>query len=216
MISTTEQRALRTLREKLRDDCATLTHSQQCEVNRDDGTVTRHVRPGLIEQLSQAIAHSGETRPVLRRKRGLPIVISVQAFDIMADIERVSKQWNTNKSASTRILGTVAELGRANVDAIPRMRVVSGYLDSWVRLIRELFEPPRRLHLAAPCPACNESTVTIYHADDKESVLSPALQITHTKDGHICECYACGAIWPDTHFLLLAQILGCESVVIGH
>lgn len=215
MAATTEQRTLRTLRDKLREDCVTLTDSRECDVTRDDGSITRHATPGLIQQLSQAIAHSGETRPVLRRKRGLPIVISVQAFDIMADIERVTKKWDTSKAIHQRIAHTVAELCREDTNAIPRMRIVSGYLDSWVRLIRELFEPPRRLHLAAPCPACTETTVTVYHADDRESVLAPALQITYTKDGHVCECYACGAIWPETHFLLLAQILGCESVVIG-
>lgn len=213
-MTTMEQRILNRLRDKLRDDCATLTIGVAVEVNRDDGSKVRQLTPSLIHQLGSSVANSGEIGlTTIKRSRGLPIVISVQAFDILADINKETKCWNAHRSLQTRIQLTVAELCTKDAASVARMRYVAGHLDTWVRLIRELFNPPKRLHLAAPCPACGESTVNIYNACDTECVRAPALQITHTPRGHECECYACGACWPETHFMLLAQIIGCDPIV---
>lgn len=208
-----EQRVLDKLKYKLRADAAQLINQTYCDIARDDGTFTRQPIPGLIDQLESAIANGREQKRILRSKRGSPIVISVQAFDLRADIDHVTREWSTSRYIADRISIAVAHHCARSVDAIPDIRYISRYLESWVRLIGDLFEPPRLLHLVAACPHCGEATVTMYHMDDTESVLGSALQIMRTQDGLVCECLACGTRWPDTHFLLLAQALGCEAVV---
>lgn len=212
-MSTMDTKTLRRLRDKLRADSERLVVGTHVDLARDDGTTTRQRIPGLITQLQAAIGNSGERKRVIRRKRGLPIVISVQAFDIMSNIDRTTKQWSKARAIPHRITLKVADLCTRSTDAIGDMHYVSRYLDSWVRLITELFDPPKRIHLAAPCPECRETTVRLYHMDDAEYVLTPALQIIKTGNGHECECFSCGTVWPDSSFLLLAKILGCESLV---
>lgn len=211
-MTTEDQRTLRSFLAKLRSDRALLVQGVYCDIERDDGSTTRQYVPGLLRQLVSAIGNSNEQRRWARTKGGMPIVISVQAFDIMASIERETRQWATDVGVSVRIDRTVTELCRGSIDALPRMRHVSDHLDRWVSLINELFDPPRRLHLAAPCPACGRATSPVYHLEDNERVMVPALQIFKVGDGHICQCVHCGACWPDSHFLLLAHVLGCESI----
>lgn len=211
-MSTEDQRELRTFLAKLRSDRALLVQGVYCDVERDDGSTTRQYVPGLLRQLVSAIGNSNEQRRWARTKGGMPIVISVRAFDIMASIERVTRLWTTDVGVSVRIDRTVSELCRGSIEALPRMRHVSDHLATWVMLINELFDPPRRLHLAAPCPACGKATSRVYHLDENEYVMVPALQIVKVESGHQCQCVACGACWPDSHFLLLAQVLGCETI----
>ncbi len=212
-MTTHEQRVFERAKRTLRASVKALLENSYCDVQRDDGTVTRQLVPGLICQLEWAIANGREQKRVIRSKRGSPIVISVQAFDIRANIDNVTRNWSSERSIGARIIDRVTNLYQCSVDATPDVRYVQRYLDSWTRLIGDLFEPPRLLHLVAPCPQCNETTVTMYHMDDIEAVQAPALQIMRTPAGLVCECFACGTRWPDTHFVLLAQALGCDAVV---
>lgn len=208
-----QQRTLRTLRDKLRQDAALLVQEATREIARDDGTVFLSRADSLIDQLQAAIARDSDTEIVkVRRSKGtLPTVMSVPAFDVMSDIDKVTRTWNKDRDVSVRISAVVAELCRSSIEAIPRMRYVSRYLDSWVRLIRELFEPPKRMHLVGACPECDETAVRQYSPDDGEYVIAPALQIIRSGDTHTCECQNCGAVWLEGQFLLLAKVLGCES-----
>lgn len=210
-MTTEDQRMLLELQASLRANRRLLVDGTYCDIERDDGSVTRQHVPGLLRQLVSAIGNSNEQRRWARTRRGMPIVISVQAFDIMASIERVTRLWTTDVGIAVRINRTVTALGRESIDAIPRMRVISHCLEAWVRTITELFDPPRRLHLAAPCPECGKAIAT--RIEDGEKVTLPALQISRSPNGHQCQCVSCGACWQDTHFLLLARVLGCESIV---
>jgi hypothetical protein len=206
-----EQRILRSLHDKMRSDCALLVDGTDVDIERDDGSITRQHVPGLLRQLASAIGNSNERLGYVRSKDGRPIVISVQAFDLMTGIERITRLWNRDQDIAVRISRTVAALCTRSTDAIPDAHSIARHLATWVRLINELFEPPRRLHLAAACPECGKATVT--RMDGGERVIGPALQISRVANGHQCECMACGARWPDSHFLLLSQVLGCESIV---
>lgn len=208
-----EQRTLDKLKNTLRAHTSALLNESYFDVLRDDGTHTRQKALGLIPQLQMVIAAGWEHRGSVRSSNGLPIVISVQAFDIMAGIEHVSRKWETDRLVTDRLAATCTRLCGRSIEAIPDIRKVSRYLESWVRLIRDLFEPPRLLHLVAACPQCDESTVTLYHMDEIDPIQAPALQIMRTSNGLVCECFACGTRWPDTHFVLLAQALGCDAVV---
>lgn len=208
-----QQRTLRTLRDKVRHDAALLVQESTREIERDDGSVFLSRADSLIDQLQAAIARDSdaEIAKVRRSKGTLPTVMSVPAFDVMRDIDKVTKAWNRDRDVSVRIAAVVAELCRGSVEAIPRIRYVSRYLDSWVRLIRELFEPPRRIHLVGACPECGETSVRQYSPDDGEYVIASALHIVRTGETHACECQGCGTVWPESQFLLLAKVLGCDS-----
>ncbi|GAA3962955.1 DUF7340 domain-containing protein [Gordonia caeni] len=75
----------------------------------------------------------------------------------------------------------------------------------WSSAIDSLFDPPKRLTLAAPCPACQVATV---HRPDSagEWVRQPALQITDRG----CECLNCRHLWDPTMYRHLANVLGCN------
>jgi hypothetical protein len=213
-VAISEQRTLRKLRDKLRSDYVLLVQGMSVDVERDDGTRIRQEIPGLIRQLASAIGRDtdSEIAKIRRSKGTLPSVISVQAFDIMSNIERVTRNWDRAHNVTLRITNSVESVCRGSVNDIGNMRIMSHYLDSWVRLITELFDPPRRIHLAGACPECGQSRVRQFNMDDQEYVIAPALQIIQGPNGHICECLSCGTQWPNTHFLLLAKVLGCESV----
>lgn len=76
-------------------------------------------------------------------------------------------------------------------------------IDRYADAIDDLFDPPKRLSLAAACTVCGESTV---HREDRagEIVRQPALQLGE----HGCECLNCGQLWAPEAFADLARSLG--------
>lgn len=205
-------RVLTELRDKLRRDGRLLVEESTLEIEHDDGHRSLCRGESLIDQLQAAIARDvdSEIGKVRRSKGTVPAVISLAAFDVMSDMDKVTRAWHPSRTVAGRISATVSQLCTQSVEEIPRMRYVSRYLDSWVTLIGELLEPPKRMHIVGACPECGETTVRQYNPQDREYVISPALQITRDSTGQACECLGCGAVWPESHFLLLAQVLGCE------
>lgn len=80
-------------------------------------------------------------------------------------------------------------------------------LTGFVKVITNLLDPPRKMHIAAPCPNC--STTTVKHTDSAgEEVNGPALKIVA---GEGCTCQECGHTWPEWAYPLLAQVLGIPA-----
>lgn len=85
------------------------------------------------------------------------------------------------------------------------MNDYSAAVHQWCHEIESLLDPPKRITLAADCPACGARTV---HRPDNggDWVRQPALQIGDRG----CECQRCHARWGPESYLFLARVLGYE------
>jgi hypothetical protein len=208
MAGADDTRELRQARDHLRDACSALLAPQTAELVRDGGSVTRHVGPSLMAQLRAAVATGGE---VTRGPRGTsrPLPIAPDVHDLLAALESDVALWPWADRGTTeeRITGTVNALCRTtNLDAIT---TVDRHLTAWCADIRRLLDPRRRLHLAAPCPACGHRMATTRDPDTGEPVQVHALQVGPAPDtGELqCTCLRCGALWDTHHLALLAGAL---------
>jgi len=87
---------------------------------------------------------------------------------------------------------------------------VSRHLTAWCADIRALLNPRFRKHIAAPCPHCHATMTHVRDPGTGDQVQVHALQIAPAPDtpGRLhCQCLACGAVWPESHFDLLARVL---------
>ncbi|SFE55004.1 hypothetical protein SAMN04487819_11682 [Actinopolyspora alba] len=207
MATTLETAELRESVDRLRAHAADLLDARSRPVMRDDGTVTAHPEPSLLDQLRDAIAPGTDRRPGTGAGSRTPI--SIEAHDRLAEIDATSTRIQQalasppHRDVAERLRGIVATVtattDRESIDT------VTAHLNHWVREIRVLFDPPRRLHVAAPCPACQTRMVATT-GDDGETVQTPALWV----DGQTgCRCHACGHHWPTSHLEHLAAVLGC-------
>lgn len=175
----------------------------------DDLRVTQRTAPSLLAQLRDAIANSKGAGGVRAKSR--PIPIAADAVDLLGVIARGTEGLIVQMSARPSSYRLEDRL-RAVVDAAALwddpevIHVVRGALSSWANKIRTLLDPPRRMHLAAPCPECGVSMVLRRDESVGEDVRSPALQV----DGRSgCDCLACGRHWAPEQFEFLARVLGC-------
>lgn len=209
-MSTLEARELAHARDQLRDHAARLLDPQAAEIQREDGTTTRHVGPSLMAQLRAAVATGREVTLGQRGAGGRPLVIDTAAHDLLAEITAhvALWPWCTRGPVDDRIRATVHHLcGTTELTAI---RHVSRHLAQWAAEIPAVLTPERRRHLASPCPACTARMAWVRDPGTGERVQVPALQVhtTPTPERALqCTCLACGALWPETHFALLAQVL---------
>lgn len=207
-MSTLDARLLADARDRLREHARDLIDPQTADVVRDDGTVTRHVGPSLLAQLRAAVATGNEVS-VGVRGRGRPLVIVAGAYDLLAAItaDVGTWPWAERGPLDDRIRASVAALCRSvDLDAIT---TVSRHLARWAAEIRGLLTPDRRRHLAAPCPECGARMTWTYDPNMGERVQVHALQVARTgADGALqCTCLACGTVWPESRFELLARVL---------
>lgn len=207
-----DPRALRRAIDDTRQHLADLINPVQRGVWRDEGTITRHIVPSLLQQLRRAVESSRASGG--GPSKAAPIPISADAYDLLTSItqraERMVKLWQASpdsNSVEDRLRAVVAVTGQStDIEAVHGARLA---LAKWVHAIQSLLDPPKRLYLAAPCPRCEVSMVWRRNESLGEAVQQPALQV----DGKTgCDCLACGAHWSPTLFEHLASVLGCPPV----
>lgn len=206
----TDPRTLKILQDQVRTVAKELTEQTNRPVIRDDFTTTTHETPSLLDQLRDAVTTGGETLKGGRRNAPLPI--SVAAHDMLTQIETDAVDLHLKAlthdalTAEDRIKALAGIVGRwTDGDAV---NTALTYMAKWAAEIRQLLDPPRRLHVAAACPACD--TRMVYRQDETgETVQVPAL----TVDGTVgCTCLSCHHVWPPGNLEHLAMVLGCEPI----
>lgn len=191
-------------RNDLRHALAELLDPQRHMVLRENGTTTIHTAPSLLLQLERATANGGEIRRSGGR-RGTPLPIAVDATDALIKITREAGR--LHRQVLTRQYGDPAPIIRAAADIAsrwddaPSLQWITDQLQAWAAAIRAVLDPPRRLHLAAPCPACRARMV-LRTDDTGEQVQTPALTVDSDRGA---DCLACNAHWPPGHFDHLAR-----------
>lgn len=174
--------------------------------------MTKHEGPSLLNQLRHAVASS--TSRGGGPAKHAPIPISADAHDLLTSITagatNLVTYWQAHPDSSTvedRLRAVVCEVGQStDLAAVHNARLVLG---GWVRAIRGLLDPPKRLYLAAPCPRCGASMVRRRDDTTGENVQQPALQVDGAEG---CTCLSCGAHWSPSYFEHLASVLGCPPV----
>lgn len=182
--------------------------------------VTRHVGLSLLEQLRDEVANSSNRGG--RRKSSSSSPVGVDALDL----------WNT---IATGALFLAAQTG-AHIDGVDTEHVLRASvaatslladleaalgvrlaLQGWVKSIRTLLDPPKRVPLwtqACPVEDCGEETVWRLDESDGEVKRTAALEVSFAEDtlGQVvakeARCLACGAEWGRQSLLFLARLLG--------
>lgn len=206
-----DQRTLRKLHEKIRTNTAHLLDYELREIYHDSGNVYEAVVPSLLYQLKSSISTGNERTGRIKGKGSYPLVMAVHAFDVLRGIEVIVSKWGYGDTY-TRIRSMATQICSYPIERISEVRSVAWYLETWVIQIKNLLDPPRQYNIAAPCPQCGERVVRVYHTADNEYIFHPALRITTVNGVSECTCQACDTVWPETHFVLLAQVLGCEPI----
>lgn len=157
----------------------------------------------LLQSLREAI-YVGTEKGSGKSSFGSKLLISVGAWDLYHEIE---KEW---KQPTLTLEDSFLELPkRALAVEDPRiLRQLLKSLESIAKAIRDLLDPPRRLHVSAACPVCDVRTV--FRPDNSgELVQQAALSVDGVKG---CVCLACGSIWAVNNLETLAVDLGCASL----
>lgn len=195
-----DERQLRRLREKVFNNVRALILQDELKV--EDRLL---LGPPLIAQLRQAVANGREAG--VRTKSTHRVPISIAAHDLLTAIATETKNWSEKDTIEDRIRDANNWV-HSSGDGVIQLWLKE--TTEWVRKIKELFDPPNRYHLSAPCPECNQTSVRKFNPEDREYVKVPALQIVKVNDRTVCRCVGCGTEWPEEHFLLLAKAIGVE------
>jgi hypothetical protein len=178
-------------------------------------SVDQRIAPSLLDQLRRAVGNTSSSGGA--PGRSAPIPISADALDLLETIT-VGARKLVELAGATPDGASIEQRLRAAVAAAGQstdLQVVQGVrfaLAGWVRAIHNLLDPPKRIYLAAPCPACGSSMVWRRDESIGEDVQQPALQVDG-KSG--CDCLACGEHWPPSLFEHLARVLGCPPMETG-
>jgi hypothetical protein len=207
-----DQRTLRQLHDDLRAACADLVDPTRFDDVRDDGTVVVVEGDSLLTQLEDAAGSSQMSGGGPAKSQ--PILINPDAVQLFAEIEADTAQWCDEPTVEQRIRSGVNLAGQWTATA--DILWVTTRLQRWTRQIRELFNPPKRWHLAAPCPACGKRMA--WRTDDTtgETVQAPALDLQQVGEGNDrrweCTCLnpACRHRWPSGTLEHLALVLDQE------
>lgn len=217
---TTDPRLLRKTMDEVRDALDELCDEQKRTVWREDGTITRHTAPSLLDQLRDEVANSSNRGG--RRRTSTTSPVAVDALDL----------WNSvcdgalylAASTGAHLDGGGAEyIIRASVTAVgtstdlEAMLGVRNYLRAWTNSIRTLLDPPKRVPLwghACPLETCGEQTVWREdESDGGEKKRTAALEASFedTPKGvevEVIRCLACSEEWPRAKVLFLALLMG--------
>ena len=167
--------------------------------------------PGLYEQLQTMIAGMQGTGNGSAARSMPPIW--VDAVDILTDIETALDAWHLPELPRPQpryVSGTtqrLRELGKRSwrPQDTKTVESITKALEEWAADIESKLDPPRKLHIAAACPACGETTAK---RTDRagERVNVPALSV----DDDGCTCQECHAHWPPALYRHLCRVLGMK------
>lgn len=209
-----DPRTIRRLHDELRTVAATLIDKTERTYMRDDQTITRHEGPSLLEQLRDAVG-TGSENGRAGRGRGVPIPIDVTATDMLAQIEadiihlHLEALKRDGYTVEDRIKALVGIATRwAEPDAVG---AATSHLRKIAVEITNLLDPPRQIHVAAPCPACNIRMVKRLDPATGDIVQVPALSYDPAR-GAVCLNKQCGHVWPHGNLELLAKVIGCDPI----
>lgn len=182
--------------------------------------VTHHHGASLLEQLRDEVANSSNRGGRRRSSNSSPV--GVDALDL----------WNAvNVGALFLAAQTGAHLDGVDPEHVIRQSVaaagvstdveavlgVRNALQGWVKAIRTLLDPPKRVPLwgqACPVETCGRVEVWRLDESDGEVKRSAALEVAFTEDqtGSLvvrdCRCLGCGEEWPRNRLMFLARLLG--------
>lgn len=209
-------RAREDIRYALRDLCDPL----QRAIVRLDGTLTRHHAVSLLKQLREEVAGSGGR--VGGPRRSAPIPVAVDALDLWNSVVTGTRLMATATNAHIEQDGpehairqsVAATGGCTDLETLWGLR---NTLDGWVKAIRTLLYPSKRVPLwGHPCPVeeCGESTVWRRDESDGELKRTAALEIgmDENQSGTLAateaRCLACNETWPRDRLLELADAMG--------
>lgn len=206
-------RTLRALLDDVRAAAAELADPVRGVISRDDGTRTLHTAASLLDQLAAEAEHGTTRRGAGRGSSGAPVAIDV--VDLHTRIRAESAAWfqwfATNPAripADLRQRVRTIACGAGQLTDLDDLVPVHRALGDWCRSIRAVLDPPRRMHLTEPCPACEVATV--HQVDGTgEQVRHPALWVDAVTG---CTCVACGAQWEPDRLPHLAEVLGCRPL----
>lgn len=189
-------------RPTLLDSVDALSLPTTVKVIQGDGrpTVIRHAP--LLTQLQAAVAgdigaHAGASPS---RER---IPVNVDALRLVSDVSSQLGRWQFRLSRPARFdtlagrlrawyagyIGTV----RSEHTDLQYERILTG----WHRQITNLFDPPTRLEITAPCPLCSERVwLEPGTGNQSASIVVEYLEVgAATLDEARGWCRACGAVW---------------------
>lgn len=202
MSTTVEVRELRRLQSCVRQSIVAIVDESVIEQACDDGRKIHHRCPSLLSQLSESIVNNvGGRVNGSGRQRKVPI--DVEAFDLYRAIDRA---WGISGMTLDSAFRTIPGGAALSMD-IGGLGDLARSLAAVADRIRAVLDPPRRAHIAAPCPACH-ARMTPRPAPYGD-VLIPALAVDGTTG---CTCLACGHIWPPAQLEHLARVLGLPAV----
>lgn len=199
-----DQLTKRRLRDAIRSSTVSLVDHVEIEVDHDDLGKVTYTAPGLLKQLQEAVANGRESgAPSKGSAKRIPI--AVNAHDLNMKIMLETLYWSPKGSVINGVIDTTNWVCRIGTDK--DLVDWDGLTKEWVKSIKDLFDPPTKMHISAPCPQCNATSARLYHIGDKEYVRVPALQIMQGALGTVCKCFECGTEWPEDRFLLLANAI---------
>lgn len=217
---TDDARLLIKAREDVRYGLADLCDPLKRTIWREDGTLTRHHAVSLLKQLREEVAGGGG-RPGGPR-RSAPIPVAVEALDLWSSVVTGVRLMVKSTNAHLEQEGPEHAIRQsvAAVGGCTDLRILWGIrntLDGWVKAIRTLLNPSKRVPLwGHPCPAeaCGETTVWRRDESDGEMKRTAALEIgmgenqSGTLAATEARCLACGEVWPRGRLLELAESMG--------
>lgn len=202
-----DQRTLRQLHDQLRTACAALVDPTVFDDELDDGTVIVREGDSLLAQLEEAAGSSSMSGGA--PSKATPIPINPDAVQLFSEIEGATAEWCHEPTVELRIRTGVNLAGQWTAEA--DVQWVLGRLERWVKQIDELFNPPRKYHLAAPCPACGKRMAWRVDESTGEKVQQPALDLQQVGEGvereWECTCLACKTRWPAARLDHLAMVV---------
>lgn len=167
-------------------------------------TATTSWTPSRYQQLDAALSGPRLGRGGTNNEPQPPIWID--GVDLRAKIIRTLTEWRTTWQTGglypTAMLHALAD-HRWRPQDVPAMQTITHTCTRWAAEIDALFDPPRKITIAAACPACGQSTV--YRPDETgEPVRQAALAVDYQRGA---TCLNCREHWPPERFLLLEQVL---------
>lgn len=209
-------KAMEDTRQALTDLCDPLKRA----VWREDGTLTRHHAVSLLKQLREEVANSSSRGG--RRKSSNSSPVGVDALDLWNEIGKGSVKLVELTGAHLdgfspeyAIRMSVAAVGQStDLEAVLGVR---NALEAWVKAIRILLDPPKRIPLwgrECPVEVCGE--VTVWRRDDSDGEVkrTAALEVAMEEKqvgklvARECRCLACGEVWPRSRLVELAESMG--------